>query len=95
MFAAILATLTLLVGLVLGWKGREIHDKVAGLYDLWKDRIEAPAGVVTLEKRRVTRYQPPDPDSEAGGVMRPRPHKVLDDDENIARNIQQQNRNLR
>lgn len=93
--AAALVILSFMVGLLIGWKARDIYEKLSGLYGLWEDRIETPAGVVKLERRKVTRYQDTNPDSEAGGVMRPRPSRVISDDENIAQNIMQQNRNLR
>jgi hypothetical protein len=95
--AGFVATLWLAIGLAIGWYGRDMRDKVHAMYDLWKDRLDTPPGVVKLSKRRVTRGQEANimSDSESGGVMRPRPQAVISDDPNIAANIMAQNKRLR
>jgi hypothetical protein len=97
LLAAISTLLGVVIGLLVGWKARDIHAKLDSVYGLWRDRIETPAGVVQPPRRRVTRgQQPPSlPGSNSGVVMRPRPNEVKSDDPNVAYNLEQQNRALR
>lgn len=79
-----MAMLTPLVilGIAIGWYARDMRDRLHALYDLWRDRLETPAGVV---KPIVTRGQnrtqqaaaidlgTDEEDDASGPVLRPTP----------------------
>ena len=69
--------LTLILGLLLGFYGRTTRDYLKNLWDFWKDKYDShQAGIVTPQVSRVTRSQPIDLSTEAGGVTRPSPNQV-------------------
>lgn len=72
-----LAALTCIIGLLLGFYGRSIHDYVRSTYDMLVERFDKhQAGVVTPNISRVTRGQPINLESDTGGVVRPSPNQV-------------------
>lgn len=64
----------LLIGLLMGFYARDIRDRLIGIYNLWKDRIETPPGVVKPTVR--VNEQPPPDTSETGAVTPPNPSFV-------------------
>ena len=84
-----LPLLSLLIGLVAGYWARAVYDKVAALYELWREKLETPPGVVKIQKTPVTRNQPIDLSSDTGPVMRPNPNQI------IIENMKERDRKLR
>lgn len=71
--------LTLITGLLLGFYGRAMYDKLTQLYEEFVERREAKqVGVVRPVGTPVTKNQPIDLTSDTGGVMRPRPAALED-----------------
>ena len=92
MLTALIALVSLAIGLALGYFGRELNEKVHYLYELQQEKRDRhEAGVVTPSVSRVTRHQPQivDLSSETGGVMRPRP------DTRAQQNIKDRERRIR
>lgn len=92
MLTALIALVSLAIGLALGYFARELNDKVHYLYELQQEKRDRhEAGVVTPSVSRVTRHQPQivDLSSETGGVMRPRP------DTQAQQNIKDRERRIR
>ena len=85
-----IAVLTLILGLLLGFYGRDIRDRINYMYEYWQEKRDRhEAGVVTPQVSRVTRHQPVDLSSETGGIMRPRP------DADAIRNKQEREKKIR
>lgn len=92
MITGLIALITLLIGLLIGFYARDIETKVRFLYELQQEKRDRhEAGVVTPSVSRVTRHQPQivDLTSETGGVMRPRP------DTQAQQNIKERERKIR
>lgn len=74
---ALLSLFSLIIGLLLGFYGRAVYDKLNLLYEEQKDRREAKqVGVVRPVGMPVTKGQPIDLSSDTGGVMKPTPAAV-------------------
>lgn len=72
-----IALLSLILGLLLGFYGRAMYDRLNQLYDEFKDRQEARnVGVVRPVGIPATKNQPIDLSSDTGGVMKPTPALV-------------------
>lgn len=65
--------LCLIVGLLLGFWAERIYTKVSQLTSYFKDRLEAPPGVVKPTGRLIAN-QPSTGDT--GGVLRPTPNDL-------------------
>jgi hypothetical protein len=76
-----IALLSLIIGLLAGYWARAVYDKVRALYELWREQLDTPPGVVKIQKTPLTRNQPVDTSSESGGVMRPTPTAVFIDNQ--------------
>lgn len=75
----IVALLGLILGLLLGFYGRAIYNRLDALYEQKKDEREAKnVGVVRIRGVRGSRDQPIDLSSDTGSVLRPSPAKVED-----------------
>jgi hypothetical protein len=76
MITALIALVALLIGLLLGFYGRDLMHRVEFMYGLWQEKHDRhEAGVVKPSVARATRTQPQiiNLESETGGVMRPKP----------------------
>lgn len=77
--------LSLIIGLLIGFYGRAVYDKLVALYEQKRDEIEArQVGVVRPVGHRVTKGQDTDLSSETGPVSRPRPG-VIEENRQIER----------
>lgn len=77
--AALLSLLSLIIGLLLGFYGRAVYDRLNQLYEEFKDRREAKqVGVVRPIGIPNTKNQPIDLSSDTGGVRRPTPAEMED-----------------
>ena len=66
--------LTLIIGLLLGFYGRDIRDRINYMYEFWQEKRDRhEGGIVKPSASLSTRQQPIDLSSETGGVLRPRP----------------------
>lgn len=75
--AAVVALLTLIIGLLLGFYGRAMYDRLNQLYAEFQDRREAKqVGVVRPVGIPATRNQPIDMSSDTGGIRKPTPAEV-------------------
>ena len=84
--------LCLILGLLIGYYGRSIYDRLNLIYEQKKDQIEARnVGVVRPVGIAATRNQPIDMSSDTGPVMRPRPSAVEDDRQNERARILREN----
>jgi hypothetical protein len=92
--AALLGLLSLIVGLLLGFYGRAMYDRLNQLYDEFKDRQEARnVGVVRPIGIPATKNQPIDLSSDTGGVRKPTPAEIEDQRQvNRARVLQENHR---
>ena len=75
-----IAVLTLILGLLIGYYCRSVYEYVKNSYDMLRERFDAhQAGVVKPEVSRVTRkpIQEIDLTSDTGGIMRPTPDQIL------------------
>lgn len=89
---ALLSLLSLILGLLLGFYGRAMYDRLNQLYDEFKDRQEARnVGVVRPVGTPVTRNQPIDMTSETGGVRKPTPGEIEDQRQTDRARILQEN----
>lgn len=68
--------LSLILGLIIGYYARDVHNKLSGLFEYWKDKMESPPGVVRPTGIPVTRNQPIDLTSDTGPVMRATPAEL-------------------
>ena len=71
-----IATLTALIGLLVGFYARSMYDMLRKLTNYFKDRLETPAGVV----RPTGQMLPPPqqaPRSETGGIRAPNPEQYV------------------
>ena len=84
-----IALLLFITGLILGFYGWTLYSYVKHIYELLREKFDVKrAGVVTPTGSRVTRNQPIDLSTEAGGVIRPSPNKIaLDHRQERERNI--------
>jgi hypothetical protein len=80
---AVIALLMLIIGLLAGYYARTVRDKVHGLYEMFRDRMETPPGVVkpTVTRGQTRAQQVAEvnlgiEDDEGGGVLRPTPNQV-------------------
>lgn len=92
MITALIALVSLLIGMLLGFYGRQLLDKVVYLYSYWEEKRDRhEAGVVKPSVSRNTRTLPQivDLTSESGGVMKPKP------DVNAMRNIKEREARIR
>lgn len=72
-----LALLTLILGLAVGFYARQVLDKLNALYDEAVERREAKqVGVVKVQGIANTRNQPIDLISETGGIRKPSPLEI-------------------
>lgn len=85
----VIALQTFIVGLLLGFYGRSIYLRVRKTYELVRHNMESPPGVVVPERRRVTRGQPINMESETGGIM------ALTPDQLRAANLKEQNEHFK
>lgn len=78
--AALLSLLSLILGLLLGFYGRAMYDRLNLLYAEFQDRREAKqVGVVRpVGVPADTKHQPIDLSSETGGIRRPTPAEMED-----------------
>lgn len=92
--AALLSLLSLILGLLLGFYGRAMYDRLNQLYDEFKDRREAKqVGVVRPVGTPVTKNQPIDMSSDTGGVRKPTPAEIENQrQEDRARILQENHR---
>jgi hypothetical protein len=106
MWVASLAVLTLILGLILGFYARDLYDKITGMYELYKDRLETPPGVVkpvvTRGQARAQLAEPIDlgigEDDSPGGVMRPSPTQATLQqlaDESIAHKVMERRQRVK
>ena len=87
-------TLNLILGLLIGFYGRSIYDKVNQLYAEFVDRREArQVGVVRPVGTPITKNVPIDMTSETGGIRKPSPAEIEDQrQEDRARILQESHR---
>lgn len=72
-----IALLTLIIGLLVGYYARTVRDYVKQTRDMLLEKFDKhQAGVVAPTVSRATRQQPINLESETGGVMRPSPNQV-------------------
>lgn len=72
-----IALLALIVGLLLGFYGRAMYDRLNQLYEEFQDRREAKeVGVVRPVGIPATKNQPIDMSSDTGGVRKPTPAEI-------------------
>lgn len=75
----LIALAAYIIGVAHGAFAHLLLRKVNSIYAAYRDRIETPAGVVKLSRRRVTRNQEPidlTANDQSGAVMRPSPEKA-------------------
>lgn len=74
-----IALLTLILGLAIGFYGRKLYDYVKSIYDLLQYKFDShSAGVVKPEVNKITKAEPINLEaSETGGVRRPSPEQIL------------------
>lgn len=71
------ALFSLILGLLLGFYGRQMYDKLNLVYEEQKERREAKqVGVVRPTGQPIDRNAPIDMTSETGGVLKPTPAAV-------------------
>lgn len=69
--------LSLLIGLLVGYFGRQVYDKLSDIHEYWRDKYDAhAAGVVRPTATRVTRNVPIDLSTDSGPVRRPTPQEA-------------------
>jgi hypothetical protein len=92
--AALSSLLSLIIGLLLGFYGRAMYDRLNQLHEEFKDRREAKeVGVVRPIGIPATKNQPIDLSSDTGGVRKPTPAEVEDQRQtNRARVLQENHR---
>lgn len=84
--------LSLLIGLLGGYWARTTHDRLKQLTDYFKDRLEAPAGIVRPKGQTLAGSSPvPPTETDTGGIRRPTPDayaimNARDRDELLRRN---------
>lgn len=70
---------SLILGLLIGYYGRQVYDKLNTLVDHYQDTREAKqVGVVRAQGTLATRNQPIDLSSDTGPIMRPTPQTIED-----------------
>lgn len=91
--ATIVALLTLIIGLLLGFYGRTLYDRVNQLYAELQDRREAkqvgvvrPTGVPA-----ATRSQPIDMSSDTGGIRKLSPQELEEERQKNRAEVLQRN----
>lgn len=91
--AAVVALLTLIIGLLLGFYGRAMYDKLNQLYAEFQDRQEArQVGVVRpVGVPANTKNQPIDMTSDTGAVRRPTPMELEEDRQKHRAEVLQRN----
>lgn len=66
--------LGIILGLLVGFYARQVYDMLKDIYDDYTERREASAaGVVKVQRNKVTRSEPLDMSAGGGVVMRPSP----------------------
>lgn len=74
---ALLSLLSLILGLLLGFYGRAMYDRLNQLYAEFQDRREArQVGVVRPVGIPATKNVPIDMSSDTGGVRKPTPAEI-------------------
>lgn len=82
----------LVLGLLLGFYGRAMYDRLNKLYDEFRGRQEAKnVGVVRPAGIPITRSQPIDLSSDTGPVMRPTPAMIEEQRQTERAKILQEN----
>lgn len=82
---------TLVLGLIVGFYAWTIYWRIKRIYDLVKDGLDTPGGVVRPNVSRVTKHTPIDLSGDAGPIRRMTPDEIklanLKEREERARNL--------
>lgn len=91
--AAVVALLTLIIGLLLGFYGRAMYDRLNQLYAELQDRREArQVGVVRpIGVPANLKNQPIDMTSDTGGVRKPTPAELEEERQKNRAEVLQRN----
>lgn len=69
--------LTLILGLIVGYYARSIHDMLTKLSSYFKDRLETPSGVVRPGGTLLRNEPSATGNTDSGGVIRPNPDMYM------------------
>lgn len=69
--------LTLIVGLLLGFYGSKLYERLDTVIKLLRQPKEPESGIVRPEASKNTRNQPIDLSRDTGPIMRPSPDQVI------------------
>lgn len=87
-----IALLSLIIGLLLGYYGRQMYDMLKELYEDRKEQREAQkAGVIKPIGTKVTRHTPTDTETPTGSIKRMTPDQIFLDKH---KETQQHDRNV-